>query len=180
MDQDYQDTRLGDTDHRLIDRLDTTPPSPIPAGLVDRVLQASMPALMVGRARDVTRLRWPVVVGRLAVAAMLGVAVVIGFWSTPSGSTSGTFGLPLTADLGDQSSTAMLASGPFEWRDGPLLTLLAVKDVGYEQALGDLETVVHTVGTGRMNMLGLVDDEGPHDRVEAELLTVTSVAGGAS
>ena len=116
----------------------------------------------------------------MAIAAGLCLAIVLGFWTTPGPRMQQDLLLPLAADPGERPSGSVLASGPFAWRDGPLLTLLAVKDINYDGALGDLETVVHSVGTGQTNILGLVGDDGPLDRVESELLTVTTMAGGNS
>ena len=180
MDLSDHDPRLTRTDHRLVEQMEASAPRAMPSGLIDRVLSATLPLLAESRNRDAHRLHWPIVVGRMAVAAGLCLAIVLGFWTTPGPRTQHDLLLPLAADPGERPSGSVLASGPFTWRDGPMLTLLAVKDINYDGALGDLETVVHSVGAGQTNMLGLVGDDGPLDRVESELLTVTTMAGGNS
>jgi hypothetical protein len=174
------DARMNDADLRLTRQLDETPPCSTPDGLVDRVLAASMPLLASGRTREAHRLRLSVVMSRVAVAAVLAMAVVAVFWSMPQRTLVTAPGLPIAVAPGERPSGMLVASGPFGWRDDQMLTLLQVRDIGFDDALGDLETVVHTVGTGRSSMLGLVGHDGPYDRVESELLTVTRVAGGAS
>lgn len=180
MDFADHDPRLNRTDHRLVERLEASAPRTMSSGLIERVLAATVPLLADSRNRAAHRLRWPVVAGRMAVAAGLCLAIILGFWTTPGPRMQHDLLLPLTAAPGERPSGSLLASGPFAWRDGPMLTLLAVKDINYDGALGDLETVVHSVGTGQISMLGVVGDEGPLDRVESELLTVTTMAGGNS
>ncbi len=174
------DSRMTDADRRVTGHLDSTPPTPVPEGLVERVIAASMPLLASGRAREAHRLRLSVVLSRVAVAAMLAVALIAVFWSMPGPKPISPSGLPIALAPGDRPSGMLVASGPFRWRDDAMLTLLQVRDIGWDDAVGDLETVVHTVGTGRSGMLGLVGDTSPLDRVESELLTVTHIAGGAS
>jgi hypothetical protein len=177
---------MNDADRLLAKRLDDTalqssPGGSTPDGLIDRVVAASLPLLVGGRARGGHRLRLPVVLARVAVAAVLAMALVAVFWSTPvQRSIDAPDLLPISLAPGDRPSGMLVASGPFTWRDGAMLTLLQVRDMGWDDAVGDLETVVNTVGTGRAGMLGVVGDTTPLDRVESELLTVTRVAGGAS
>jgi hypothetical protein len=171
---------MTDTDHRLAAALDAAPVDRPRQGLADRVVAASLPLLAVGRARGPHRLRWPIVLGRVAAAAALGLTIMVGFWSTPQGEQLHRSYTSFAAAPGERPTGMLVASGPFQWRDGPMLTLLRVKDLGYEDALGDLETVVNAVGSGQSAMLGIVSDQGPLDRVESELLTVTAVAGSAS
>jgi len=174
------DVRMTDADRRVTGQLDDTPPMPVPEGLVERVVAASIPLLASGRAREPHRLRLSVVLSRVAVAAVLAIALIAVFWSVPRPKPISPFGLPIALAPGDRPSGMLVASGPFSWRDDAMLTLLQVRDIGWDDAVGDLETVVHTVGTGRSGRLGLVGDTSPLDRVESELLTVTRIAGGAS
>ena len=174
------DGRMTDVDGRVAAALDDASLGSPRPGFVDRVVAASLPLLAEGRARGPHRLRWPIVVGRLAAAAALGLAIMVGFWSTPQGEELHRSFTSFAAAPGERPTGMLVASGPFKWRDGPMLTLLRVKDLGYEDALGDLETVVNAVGSGQTAVLGIVSDEGPLDRVESELLTVTNIAGGAS
>lgn len=180
MDEPRLDPRMNDADRRLSAALDESAPKRRSEGLVERVVAASMPSLISGRSRAPHRLRMPVVLARVAVAAVLGMGLVLAFWSSPVREFDSSRTLPIALAPGDRPSGALVAAGPFQWRDGAMLTLLQVQDMAWDDALGDLETVVHTVRTGQSGRLGLVGDTTPLDRVESELLTVTHVTGGAS
>jgi len=186
MQEPHFDSRMNDADHRLAKRLDdsalkSASGGPTPEGLVERVVAASLPLLVSGRARGAHHLRLPVVLARVAVAAAVAIALVAAFWSTPTPrSVVVPDGMPIALAPGERPSGMLVASGPFTWRDDAMLTLLQVRDMGWDDAVGDLETVINTVGTGQSGMLGLVGDASGLDRVESELLTVTRVAGGDS
>lgn len=173
----HQDGKLDVTDERLVEAMRASAPRAVPEGFVERIVQASLPALASGRARGAARLRLSVFLGRVAVAAMLGVAIVLGFWSSPSARMHDGAFQPVVATMDAHPATTLLATGPSR---GVLLTLLATKDVNYDAALGDLETVVHVVGTGQDARLGLVGEDTTMDRMEAELITVTDMTGGHS
>ncbi|MCH2135064.1 MAG: hypothetical protein MK101_00615 [Phycisphaerales bacterium] len=185
MAEDRLDPRMNDTDRRLMTELDETAPGVSSSrsaaeGLVGRVLEASLPLLAEGRSRGPRRLRLTTVAARLAVAAGLALAIVLGFWAQPAARQFETTAMPIALAPGDRPTGALVAAGPFQWRDGAMLTLMQVQDMDWQDALGDLETVVNTVRSGQSTQLGIIADDTPLERVESELLTVANITGGAS
>ncbi len=149
--------------------LDQTAPRETPAGLEDRVYQATLPFLEIGRGTASSAAALPSV-ARLALAACLAVAVVGAFWLVGQSPVDRGEDVTLVFDApADAPKAADRSMGRF-------LGLQRVHDLDYGGAVGDLEQVVWAIQNGAASGMILAPGETPLEAVENELDSVRVVS----
>jgi hypothetical protein len=151
--------------------LDHTAQRDVPEGLSQRVAAASLPHLVRGRLDTPPRLRLVPNVARLAMAACVVLAVLAAFWVA---------GRQPDTMQPDRSLARVNASGSVapHFRADPLArvrSLQAINDLNWQDAIGDLESVVWAVQNGAASWMVLSPGDTPMQAVENELDSVRVV-----
>ncbi len=169
--EDAFDPRCDELDAALDAALDQSAPRETPEGLSQRVADASLPFLEIGRAASPNRVAVPQF-ARLALAACLVIAAVVAFWVVghqpiPRGMDE------LHVQISEPAGLSLMSErGPFERLKG----LQMVNDLDLESAVGDLEGVVWAIQNGAAGRMILSPGETPLEAVENELDSVRVVA----
>ncbi|MCP4759906.1 MAG: hypothetical protein GY894_06535 [Planctomycetes bacterium] len=168
---DAFDPRCDDIDAALDAALDQSAPRESPEGLSQRVADASLPFLEIGRAASPARVAVPQF-ARLALAACLVIAAVVAFWIVGrQPSPRSIDDLHVRISEPDGFSTISERS-PFERLRG----LQMINELDLESAVGDLEGVVWAIQNGAASRMILSPGETPLEAVENELDLVRVVA----
>ena len=163
------DPRLDEVDQRIDDLLRVTAHREVPTGLSARVAQASTASLAHGRRTQTRRLVFSPV-ARLAVAAVMGLAVVGLFWLVDRGPDLPEVTVMTSVALLDQPESE--GRNPFDRFRG----LQMVESLQYSDAMDGLESVVSAIQSGAGSYLVLSEGERDRDAFENELDAVRVVA----